>query len=499
MESLLPALGPACQLMLEHLWGTLLVVSESWTHVSGLPEFPWEILVCAVVLVLTLKRWHGLRSVNLRGQRSSAREEVCGKCSEDVGPRTQAEGDLKPPRVEASPPALQTLCLSAMNADLSGSLFQDLADFLENVWLGPSSPLSQVTDGKHTLQASEDDGEQPRKKEMSDVNNSVDFPESPEPSDQEIEREEQRVQEKEGPGGGPEPPEARKERVLEDRVNRLRATAERLLTTLPSPQLLGDRRGDGAPDVQQKKEAENGHPPGQGPEADLQGVNDDADGGVSLPRPEGEQQATARHPSGDQQGTEELPGRSTSLHIEDASLRCENSRLDGEIQLLRRKLQGLADLHDSCVMELHRRLFAKEARCLGSKKQFFSVCRELNSESQIRNLSKKIAGDVRKELERTAAFHQQEVRVREERAQESWAAAVRMEGELSALARENARLRQVLAQVEYNSQLAPRGLYAAPAAHRGPEGSGEPLGHMTPWGGGGSRREDSGTPGPLQP
>lgn len=482
MESLLPALGPACQLMLEHLWGTLLMVSESWTHVSGLPEFPWEILVCAVVLVLTVKRWHGLRSVKLRGQRSSACEEVCGKCSEDVGPRTQADGDLKPPRVEASPPALQTLCLSAMNADLSGSLFQDLADFLENVWHGQSSPLSQVTDGKHTLKASEDDGEQPRKKEMSDLNNNVDSPESPEPSDREIETEEQRVREKEGPGGGPEPPEAREERVLEDRVSRLRSTAEHLLTILPSPELLGDRRGNGDPDVPQKKEAENGHTPVQGPEADPQGVNDGADGAVSLPRPEGEQQATAGRPRGDQRGREELPGGTTSLHIEEASLRCANSWLDCEIQLLRRKLQGLPDLHDRCVMELHRRLFAQEARCVESKKQLFRVCRELNSECQIRNLSKKIAGGVREELERTAAFHQQEVRVREERAQESWEAAVRLEGELSALARENARLRQVLAQVEYNSQLAPRGLLAPaapPAAHRGPEGSGEPLGHMT--------------------
>ena len=71
----------------------------------------------------------------------------------------------------------------------------------------------------------------------------------------------------------------------------------------------------------------------------------------------------------------------------------------------------------------------------------------------------------------------------EERAQESWMAALRMERALSELTRENTRLRQLLAQVEFNSQLSPRGLHvpAAPAtAPRGPQGSGEPLGHETP-------------------
>ena len=151
-----------------------------------------------------------------------------------------------------------------------------------------------------------------------------------------------------------------------------------------------------------------------------------------LPRPEEEQQATARHPRGDQQRREELPGH-TSLHVEDASLRCENSQLDSEIQLLKRKLQSLPDLHDSYVMQLHRRLFKKEACCLESKKKLLNVCRELNSVCQIRNLSKKIAGDMSKELERTAAYHRQEVGLCEERAQESWVAALGMERALCEL------------------------------------------------------------------
>ena len=106
-----------------------------------------------------------------------------------------------------------------------------------------------------------------------------------------------------------------------------------------------------------------------------------------------------------------LPGQITSLHAEEASLRCENSQLDSEIQLLRQKLQSLPDLHDSQVMQLHSRLlFKKEARCLQSKKLLI-MCKELNSVCQIRNLSKKRAGDLSEELKTTAACHRQWARL----------------------------------------------------------------------------------------
>ena len=94
----------------------------------------------------------------------------------------------------------------------------------------------------------------------------------------------------------------------------------------------------------------------------------------------------------------------SSLHTEEASLRCENSQLDSEIQ------QSLPDLHDSHGMQLHRRLFKKEARCLQSKKKLLSVCGELNSVCQIRNLCKR-AGDLSEELGTTAACHRQEARL----------------------------------------------------------------------------------------
>ncbi|XDB47161.1 hypothetical protein ABFV05_000777 [Capra hircus] len=232
------------------------------------------------------------------------------------------------------------------------------------------------------------------------------------------------------------------------------------------PELPGEPPGHEAP-----QEGEGPHPEGSEISGYLQG-------GLSSQQPE-EQQATATHPSGGEQRREELPGRITSLHTEEASLRCEISQLDSEIQ------QSLPDLHDSHGMQLHRRLLKKEARCLQSKKLLI-MCKELNSVCQIRNLSKKRAGDLSEELKTTAACHRQEVCLCEERAQESWVVAVRMERALSELTRENARLRQLLAQVEFNSQLSPGAfmfllLHPQPTgAHRGPQGSGEPLGHEAP-------------------
>lgn len=273
---------------------------------------------------------------------------------------------------------LQTLCLLAMNANQSRSSIQDTVDLLEKVHNSQPPQLSQVTDGKHTFKASEEEGEQPQKKETNDLNNSVDFPESLELSDQEIEREKWRVQEKEEMGGSLEQWKARKEQVLKDKVSRLRSIAEHLLTIFSAPDPFGDHVDEGNSDIQPKKEAENGHCPVHGSEVDLKGIIDDVDCNVSLPRPEEEHQGAARQLREEKQMIEERTGQITSLQTEEASLQCETLLLDSEIQPLKQKLQSLPDLHDDYVMQLHKKLFKEEARCLGWKK-LFNVYRAMNS------------------------------------------------------------------------------------------------------------------------
>lgn len=67
MEGLLPAAGSAFQLIPEHQWGDLLVVSESLRHISGPCAFPWEILACTMP-ILTEKRRHTLTGVKALGK-----------------------------------------------------------------------------------------------------------------------------------------------------------------------------------------------------------------------------------------------------------------------------------------------------------------------------------------------------------------------------------------------------------------------------------------------
>ena len=126
MESPPSASGSAFQLVLEQLWGELLLISQSWrSSPSLLSVLPWAMLLCTVLLDFLLKRRLTLRSVKVLGQRCSAHHNICAAGSEDIGPTTQADDALKPPGVVASPPTLQALCLSAMNTDLEKLLHCD--------------------------------------------------------------------------------------------------------------------------------------------------------------------------------------------------------------------------------------------------------------------------------------------------------------------------------------------------------------------------------------
>ncbi|KAI4589511.1 hypothetical protein MJG53_000560 [Ovis ammon polii x Ovis aries] len=125
----------------------------------------------------------------------------------------------------------------------------------------------------------------------------------------------------------------------------------------------------------------------------------------------------------------------------------------------------------------------------------------MNSLCQIHSVSRKIAEDVGKELERSASCHQQEMRFYEKRAQGSRVVAVALERKPKELRQEQDRNRQMLAKVESNFQPFPRGSCAPavpPRAHRGPELPGEPPGHEDPQAGEGPHPEGSETWGYLQ-
>ena len=126
-----------------------------------------------------------------------------------------------------------------------------------------------------------------------------------------------------------------------------------------------------------------------------------------------------------------------------------------------------------------------------------NVCRDMNSLCQIHNVSKKIAEDMGKELERTTSYHHQETCFYGKRAQESRVVAAAVERKL----KEQDRKRQMLAKAESNFQPFPKDSCAPaapPRAHGGLELPGEPLGHEAPQAGEGPHHEGSETQGHLQ-
>ena len=129
------------------------------------------------------------------------------------------------------------------------------------------------------------------------------------------------------------------------------------------------------------------------------------------------------------------------------------------------------------------------------------MCRAMNSLCQIHSVSRKIAEDMGKELERSASCHQQEMRFYEQRAPESRVLAVALERKPKELRQEQDHNRQMLAKVESNFQPFPRGSCATavpPTAHRGLGLPGEPPGQEAPQAGEGPHPEGSETWGYLQ-
>lgn len=505
MEGLLPAVGSTFQLILEHLWGALLVISESLRQVPALPAFPWEILVrtvVAVLVVLIVKRGQTLRSGTALDERCSAHDEVGGKRGDNIGPVSQDAEALEVPGGEASPLLLQTLCLSAINTNLSRFSLQDTVDFLEKARKSQPLKTSQATDAKPILKAPEKDGEQLQKTTTNDLNGNTHSPASPLVLCQDVSRWKERAQEKEKEKERLEQSNTRMQQILKDKVSQTLSVVADLLQTIPLPDLLGDQVDDRNGEVQQKREAGKGEHPVHGSEVDRKGVSDDADLGVPLQSPEEEHPERAGQSWEEKQMDEELLGQILSLQTEAASLQHENSKLESEIQQLKKKLQVLPDLQDDHIMQLHRKLFAEERVCSELDKELLSVCRDLNSTCQLRNLYKKMAEDVAEEVARCTSYYHKEKLFQKKRAEESWGAAVLAERKLKELRRENEHNRQRLAVYEARFKgplpggpLAPA---APPAAPRGPEVWGIPWASWPPQEGGGSCPEAAGTGAPLQ-
>ncbi|XP_036899007.1 uncharacterized protein LOC118984898 [Sturnira hondurensis] len=419
MEGLVPATATATpstfQLILEHLCAILLLISESLGHVPALAVFLSVILVGTLVVVsFVVKRRHTSRSVKVRKKPCPSRDEVCARHSENTGPMTEADDTPKPPGVEAGPLWLQTLCLKALNKHLSRM-----------------SSLRDLADLVRTVRRTQP----PRHSCVTD---------------------EKPVTKAPGTGG---------EQLQENMPGDLNKNTHHP----ESPEVRQEETVGWKQDVQDKEEEKQGPEPSMAPvERDLQGADEDS-------------QATARQLWEQKQRGEELAAEIRSLRTEKASLRCENINLKAEIQQLKLKLRVRPDTQKDRLARLHQQVLEAEVRCLEMEKKHLDNWRNVNSTYQLLNTYKKMTRDMGQDLRRSTSCYGKEIRHHQERAHGARMAAERMEREVQELRRENDRSAQMLAKAKSTLQHFPGGPSAPaapPAAHRGPEVPGHPLGRV---------------------
>ncbi|XP_036885541.1 cTAGE family member 15-like [Sturnira hondurensis] len=238
-----------------------------------------------------------------------------------------------------------------------------------------------------------------------------------------------------------------------------------------SPEVRQEETVEWKQDVQDEEEEKQGPEPSTAPvEWDLQGADE-------------EDQGRARELWEQKQISEELAAEIRSLQTEKASLRCENTDLNAEIQQLKLKLRVQPDTYEDRLTRLQKQVLEAERRCSEMEEKLLDDGRNMKSTYEMLSTYKKMAQDMHQELRRSTFYYEKEIRYHWERAEAAWKAAESTERKLQELWRENDRHRQLLARAQFTFQPFPGGPFAPaapPAAYRGPEVPVCPLGPQFP-------------------
>ena len=119
MDGVLVVIKMFFQLVMEQLYGALMVFPRYLTQAPRTLEFSWEILVYVAVIVVIVKRLYNLKKEKEAAQQLTDKAEEYGKFSQKTRLFTQAYEAVKsPPKVD-SPLKLQTLCLAIFHKGMN--------------------------------------------------------------------------------------------------------------------------------------------------------------------------------------------------------------------------------------------------------------------------------------------------------------------------------------------------------------------------------------------
>ncbi|XP_071068563.1 melanoma inhibitory activity protein 2-like [Dasypus novemcinctus] len=482
MQGLLIATKVCLQLLLEQLGGTLLMFSQSLRQLPVLLGFPGVFLVCTVTVMLIVKCLHTVRRHNELVRNILAATEKLHQVCEKTTLRTTANGAVESSVVGDEPKTLLTLCLSAVNQHLNNSSLEDnMDDHLENdqqsrrpqllshgmimarlqeqiqsLKTAAQSLQSFMMDTKKTLEASQVNGEQFQKKRSYCVKENIHLQENLPIMAQNMEGWKEREQEMREQIQVVDDSKGNRKEALQEKDRHIESHSETLLkmTVIPD-HVKATYAGDDNMELEKKRESENGEHLVYPPAIDGNKLNDVVNLNVSSKRLDREELKAFNKVCEEAGRIEEMTGHIKSLRNQQASLYTENSHLEKKIEKLQMKLQILSEVQQKHLLQLERRAMEEGSYHTETEKKLRDIYGKMNFMNQKRNLCKKMAEDMEKEMDRTNSFFHNQIMFYEKLAQERGLKALSTERKLKELRKENDSIKEILARIQLKPQVSP--------------------------------------------
>ncbi|XP_036202345.1 melanoma inhibitory activity protein 2 isoform X2 [Myotis myotis] len=477
--------------------------------VAALPEdmrkgsnpygFPWELLVCAVIVgffAVFLFLWRSFRSVRSRlyverekklaVELSTLIEEKCKLLEKFSLVQKEYEGleSLKDSSSEESTEAqnLEAIC-EKLNS--SKSECEDEIDFLEKELKEEKSKHSEqdelMVDISKRIQSLEDESKSLKSQvaeakttfkifQMNEERLKIAIKDALSENSQLLESQKQLLQEAEE--WKEQVSELNKQKitfedsrvhakqVLCDKENQIKSLTERLLKMQDWAAVLGEDITDENLELEMKSESENGALSDNEPKGALRKLIHAAKLKASLKTLEGERNQIYTQLTEVDRTKEDLTECIKNIQTEQACLQPENEHLENENQKLQHKLKVMTELYQENEMTLHRKLTVEENYRLEKEEKLSKADEKISHAAEELETYRKRTKDLEEELERTIRSYQGQIISHEKKAHDNWLAARTAERNLNDLKKENSYLRQKLTETEIKFELLEKDPYA---------------------------------------